>query len=204
MSNNQSNISRRPLLTLMLVLLIFVLPFAGAWFMYNRHVLLPNPVNHGKLISSPISFPRLNLQSIEGNEFTASAVHGKWLLLYYTYVGDKNCYKRLYDMRQVRLALGADSDRVDRLLLLPYSVTPTTYNKIIEHDYSGTLTALLAQNSMEPMNNQRKLMKTVALQPGFLYVADPKGNIILSYSDNADPMGLLKDLKRLLRVSQIG
>ena len=40
-------------------------------------------------------------------------------------------------------------------------------------------------------------------QPGF-FLADPLGNIILSYQGDIDPKKILSDIKKLLRASKIG
>jgi hypothetical protein len=37
-----------------------------------------------------------------------------------------------------------------------------------------------------------------------VYVVDPLGNFMMSYAANAEARGMLKDLKRLLKISQIG
>ena len=42
------------------------------------------------------------------------------------------------------------------------------------------------------------------LQPNRLYISDPMGNIMMSYNDQSEPMAVLKDMQRLLKVSQIG
>ena len=41
------------------------------------------------------------------------------------------------------------------------------------------------------------------VQPGF-FIADPLGNIILSYQGDIDPKKILSDIKKLLRASKIG
>ena len=40
--------------------------------------------------------------------------------------------------------------------------------------------------------------------PGRVYIVDPIGNIMMSYEAEADASGMRKDLKRLLRISQLG
>jgi len=40
-------------------------------------------------------------------------------------------------------------------------------------------------------------------QPGFL-LADPLGNVILSYQGEIDPKKILSDIKKLLRASKVG
>jgi hypothetical protein len=37
-----------------------------------------------------------------------------------------------------------------------------------------------------------------------IYLIDPLGNLMMSYAPGAKPKGLLEDMKRLLRLSQIG
>jgi len=39
---------------------------------------------------------------------------------------------------------------------------------------------------------------------GRSYLVDPLGNLMMSYPADAAPKGMLKDLKRLLRLSHIG
>lgn len=105
---------------------------------------------------------------------------GRWVLLYVSPVCDTLCTQNLYKMRQVRLATGKDQERIVRLL-----VTQSAY--ALPEGYQGTYQEETSQQ----------------IQPG-LYLADPHGNIILYYKKDADPEKLLKDLTRLLRISQIG
>ncbi len=37
-----------------------------------------------------------------------------------------------------------------------------------------------------------------------IYLIDPLGNLMMSYAPGAKPKGMLEDMKRLLRLSQIG
>ena len=37
-----------------------------------------------------------------------------------------------------------------------------------------------------------------------LYVADPRGNLMLRFPENPEPTRMIKDLQRLLRPSRIG
>jgi hypothetical protein len=40
--------------------------------------------------------------------------------------------------------------------------------------------------------------------PGRVFVVDPLGNVMMRYGADATTKGIQKDLKRLLKVSQIG
>ena len=39
---------------------------------------------------------------------------------------------------------------------------------------------------------------------GSTFLIDPLGNLMMSYAPDAKPKGMLEDMKRLLRLSQIG
>lgn len=42
------------------------------------------------------------------------------------------------------------------------------------------------------------------IQPGNIAIIDPRGWLMMQYSNSADPIGILKDLRRLLRLSHVG
>ena len=81
------------------------------------------------------------------------------------------------------------------------------YNgKIVSTRYAlkdANLTPISAKN----LDLLRKKMVEAAInpfiQPGF-FLADPLGNIILSYQGDIDPKKILSDIKKLLRASKIG
>jgi hypothetical protein len=39
---------------------------------------------------------------------------------------------------------------------------------------------------------------------GRIWIADPLGNLVLSYPRDTDPRGMIADLKKLLKLSHIG
>jgi len=143
-----------------------------AKYLYE-HQDVSRTVNYGELLNPPLSLGKIVSKSI-------AEYQGRWVLFYATRVCDTLCTENLYKMRQVRLAVGKDQDRVVRLL-----ITQTAYT--LPEAYQGTYQEETSQQ----------------IQTG-LYLSDPHGNIILFYNKNADPEKLLKDLTRLLRISQIG
>ncbi len=145
--------------------------FLAKYFYEHRDV--SKTVNYGKLLNPPLPLAKIVSKSI-------AEYQGRWVLFYESPVCDTLCTENLYKMRQVRLAVGKDQDRVVRLL-----VTETAYT--LPEAYQGTYQEETSQQ----------------IQSG-LYLADPHGNIILYYNKDADPEKLLKDLTRLLRISQIG
>jgi len=113
---------------------------------------------------------------------------------------DAHCRTGLYDMRQVRLALGKDMDRVKTLLLLD-AIPATEFRGWLAAEHSATVVGVA------DAANRTALIEAFN-QPGrvgeWIYLLDPLGNLLMRYPIDTDPRGLLKDLQRLLKWSKIG
>jgi len=181
--------------TLIGLLLVFVLPMILAWYLYQHPGLLKGHTNHGQLLKPPLQFNQLSLE-----EFDSQSLKGKWLILYLDELPCAlNCQKNLYKMRQVRTALGKESGRVGRLLVLMGSpqALDSLLRERLDKDYVGMQIAFISQTV------RQDFFQKGAAASGF-YLIDPLGNIMLSYPKDVPPEHLFKDLQHLLRISQIG
>jgi cytochrome oxidase Cu insertion factor (SCO1/SenC/PrrC family) len=140
----------------------------------------------------------------DGTRTASDFLQGKWTVVY---LGDgscdERCRKALYLSRQSRIALNKDIDRVQRVFLATGPAIDTAFMASEHPDL------LLAQVGADP-DSQALLAKFPALggvppvQAGRLYLIDPLGNLVLSYSSGAPDKALLTDVKKLLRLSHIG
>lgn len=195
---------KRGRLILVLIALVFVIPLLVAVWMHR--IALQEGVwgssNHGTLIQPPLALKDFLLPTYEGSVFTLGDLKGKWTLLYSApspIECDAQCKQMLYYMRQVRLALNKDMSRVQRVML----ATPeTVWLEDIAKEYEdmhivfdiGGSTSLLQQlgaASADPA------------QAG-IYLIDPLGNAMMVFPPATDPRDMLKDIKKLLRISKIG
>lgn len=130
-----------------------------------------------------------------GQIISAQDFKGKWTLVY---VGsgtcDKRCETLLYYMRQVRSAQGPERDRINRLWMVT--------------DRSEPAAALLAQHpGLKVVRTQDPafLGQFAGAESGIhIYMVDPLGNLMMRFPANPDPSRMIKDLKQLLKASQIG
>ncbi|HKI73433.1 MAG TPA: hypothetical protein VJ998_02255, partial [Pseudomonadales bacterium] len=123
---------RRSRLTLVLIFVIGIVPIASAWIvLYFFPGLIPvNTTNKGVLVKPPIAVDRVS------NLARAQLQKGKWALL--LPVGsdcDKTCQHGLYLARQVNIALGKDSGRVQRILLVRGSEVSQPFNRLLKTEY---------------------------------------------------------------------
>ena len=131
-------------LTLWLILAICVLPFVSAvgLFLYWT----PNQlVNYGDLVD-PKPLPNFFNKDSDKVEELMHASRGKWLLLIVD-SGNCNsiCQKKLYWLRQIRLAQGREMERVGRVWLINDFTQPSDE---LLGEFSGTELIRLADEDL--------------------------------------------------------
>jgi cytochrome oxidase Cu insertion factor (SCO1/SenC/PrrC family) len=159
-------------------------------------------VNRGALISPPRELPQVALPTTEGGSTAVDFLRHKWTLVY---VGsgtcDERCHAALYQMRQVRLALNQDMERVQRLFI----ATEACCNReFLEREHPGLV---VARGDTAAAAGLLKFFPTDAgpvAGAGRIYIVDPLGNLMMAHPRDSNPKYLLEDLKRLLKLSQIG
>jgi hypothetical protein len=183
---------RRSKLSLWLILALCAAPIIGSYIAY--YFWRPSGhVNYGELIE-PRTLPDEPLQMLDGRPFRWRDVRGEWVLLIADRAGcDERCRTKLVYTRQVRLAQGRETGRVERLWLLTDAASPDPRLiaehpglRIVRADSSETVKILPANTSAAER----------------IYVIDPLGNLMMRFPSDPDPRRMLKDLSRLLRHSQ--
>jgi hypothetical protein len=191
---------RRPRRLLIGLALLFFAPLGLAFYLYYGHGRWHpgGRVNAGELVEPARPLPPLALPLLDSGTTDPNFLKGKWTFLYVTSgLCAERCRARLYDTRQVRLALDRDMKRVQRVLIADGDCCDPDFL----HDQHPDLISIRTSREAAPM---------LALLPGAtpdaprVYLVDPLGNVMLSYAGDAKPKGMLEDLKRLLRLSSIG
>ncbi len=195
-----------PWLMLGLLVLVFAGPMLAAWIAVRHEAFRPGgSAVHGSLVDPARPVSTAGLRRLDGSALEQDQLRGRWLMLY---IGaapcGEVCQRSLYNMRQTRLALGEDTHRVRRLLVvtdgttreLPRDVLAAHRGLTVATAEPAALNDFLAQfhvtSGDAPAREQR------------LYVLDPLGNLVLFYAPDANPKGMLEDLERLLKASRIG
>ena len=194
----KSKKSQRSLLALFAV---FVLPLLGAvaLFATRDQLVLTTPVSHGQLIYPAQPVSQFEFNTPTKRLLTKDYLQGKWtFLLYISAVCDLECEAALFKVRQTMRATGKDRNRM-QYLLLSQSTASSAIDQSIQQRHPQLLVGQLMKWETDMDAKQEE-----ALASGYVYVIDPFGNLMMRYDSNATSKGLLKDLKKLLRVSKIG
>lgn len=176
---------------------LFLAPLAIAFLIYyGQGGAGPGrQLNHGELYSParPLHITRLTLA--QGGSAGAEVFRHHWTLLF---VGegrcDARCEKALYDTRQVRLALDRNMLRVQRVFLASGECCRL---EELRREHPDLLIARAAARD-------DALLAQLPGGGGQLYLIDPLSNLVMRYGPEVPAKGLLEDLKRLLKLSQIG
>jgi hypothetical protein len=178
----------------------FVLYYGGDWRPHGH-------TNHGDLVQPLRALPAVSLPTAAGGQTSPRLFIGKWTLIYIG-AGDCNerCRTALIDTRQVRLALGRDLDRVQRVFLYTGECCRGAYDRSrLDREQSDLVSASFEGPTAGQLHSAFPSVGGVpAAHGGRIYIADPLGNLVLSYAADAPRKGLLEDLKKLLKLSHIG
>ena len=179
---------------LLLVASLFVVPVVTAILLYHSVDWRPVVNSRGTLIDPPRTLTVSSLVLADGTTPSADAFQGRWSVIR-PVTGGCGASERalLEELARVRLALDKDADRVQRVLVHDGSCAEDALR-----DDTGDLRVFSAEAGF-----LAQFPPSVDGTSG-IYVADPHGNLMMSYPASGSARGLLKDLERLLRLSSIG
>lgn len=185
--------------------LLFALGFGPmilATIMYYTGWLNPaGHTNQGVLITPPVSVTELNLETLSGEplekRFSAGQADPQWLMVVAASECDSRCEELLYLARQANIALGKNADRVSRAAVL------------------GDITDDLAARLPTEYPLMERLVPTAGAAPTWpaginpeseprIMLIDPFGNVMMHHGPENTGKEILKDLKHLLKLSQVG
>ncbi len=185
---------------LLLLAGLFVAPMLlAAWLYGLTGWRPPGSVSRGELIQPPRPLPLAGLPMAGGGQTPAGFLRGAWTLLY---IGDgscdPDCRQRLASLQQVRRALDKDASRLRRVFLYHGACCDDAW---LRGEQAGLLAASLDDPGATALQVE---LVAAGVVIGGTYIVDPLGNLMMAYAAGTPANSMLKDLERLLRLSQIG
>jgi cytochrome oxidase Cu insertion factor (SCO1/SenC/PrrC family) len=178
---------------LLLLMGLFAVPIVASVLAYNFLHVEPT-ANYGELLSPPEAVTTQRFARPDGSAFRFGDLAGKWILVASdSGACEQACMEKLGTLRVVRLALGRDADRVERVFVVDDATLP---GSAALEPFAGTQVALTPPGITLP--------RGAANDRGRIYLVDPNGNVMLRWALPADRKRMLNDLQRLLKASQIG
>ena len=183
---------------LIMILVVFVAPIAGA-FLYK-----PKSFSNYGDIYSPVRLVKNLTMHGEGGQVDLDSFRRQWVMLV-TAKGEcgEACENNILKIRQLRSMQNNDMVRIRTVFM----------HSGIDQEISSDLDAKyqpMESYHIEPseFNEWTQILKIenapVNAQKDRIYIIDPAGNLMMSYPASAEPALINKDIKRLLKTSQIG
>jgi len=146
--------------------------------------------NQGTLIQPPIL-----LDDIE------TGPGRKWVLIIPVDTScDDVCQRVLYLSRQTHIALGKNTSRVQRVIVTEGSLSAEFEELLKEEHSEAKVIDLAGDNTIVRL----KALVPNGLHKLIVFVMDPNGNVMMYYRPEQGGKPMLKDLKHLLKTSNIG
>lgn len=144
------------------------------------------------------------IQHKDGIPLNLDTIQGKWNVIY---IGgsacDAECHDVLYKTRQSRLAKGKEMSRIRRFYVLNEEAGNTAeLLKFFAEQHPDLIMLTGDKANRQAFIEQFK--PDGQQKANRVYLVDPLGNFMMFYEADFPAKGLIKDLGRLLHVSQIG
>jgi len=188
--------------TFLILAALFLLPFIAAWiyFRFLPQLHPRNFTNYGQLIAPARPLPTLALVDTQGQDVAADALQHKWSLVYVGAAECKDdCRKRLVMFRQIRLALGKDLQRAQRIYIAPDVAAAAKVHDELASDHADLR---FYADTAAPGARASDFFQSP--DPTAIFAVDPLGNWFMIYSGEVDPKGPYGDLHKLMKLSTIG
>ncbi len=155
-------------------------------------------VNKGELINPARPLPTIQALDDAGQPAGDRVMKGRWS---YVYVASDACgaacVDKLYQIRQIRTLLNEKRLRVRRIYLAPTPAAAAAAHAQLAAEHPDLV--FLADTVSA---DYRRFFEGGDAES--LYLVDPLGNWLMRYDSTADPKDILSDIRKLLRISQIG
>ncbi len=189
---------------IVLIAITILIPFGFAWFLAKNTELIRNrpksnyghlitparPMDYAELLQTPVSAAE-SLPEIKGHWVIVQVVSGP--------VCREDCKSTAEKTGRIRIMLNKELSRVRRLLLFPGHADAASAKELAERDPT-----LLMAGLSDVLRQHLEEAVGAPLAEGSLILLDPFANAMMWYEPGFDPYGVLRDLKLLLKNSQIG
>ena len=179
---------------LVAIIILFTAPFLSSWYLVFFTDFKKNDpgVQNGELIIPVVEIGPIETISIGGTE--KQALIGKWTIAgFVDGECDTKCQELLYKIRQLRLALGKNLDKVGRLIF-------SNHESILNFDAE-----FKGQKVVIDSSELERVSQLFSNIPDFdqndIFLIDPYGFVMMRYKRDVEPRKIIKDIERLIKHS---
>ena len=189
--------------TLIIIFALSIIPFAFAWYLAATVSWSGKGTNKGQLISPAVPTARSEFMGFDDfSTKNIKEIRGHWVIinvLTEKECSEEVCQEAIHKTKQLRLMMSKELTRIRRLVLIFSEVDPKKAAQWWKDDLR-----LLRIKPATSLIEKLKTIRKSDIPEGMLFLMDPLGNLMMQYEPGFDPYEVKSDLKKLLRISQIG
>ena len=200
--NSEKNQQAKGRLVLLAMVVFFAAPIILVMAMY-RFDWHPKGQSYGDLIEPvvPIQLTE-KFKDVKTTDVTVESKtlwHDKWSAVILADQCESVCQTRLHDARQIHASLEKDMNRMQRIL-----ITHQQELGNLQQKYPDLIIVNQPIADVDALAKQFNVNGDSAYTSDRVYMVDPLGNLMLSYSSKVKPVEMRKDWVRLLKYSWAG
>ena len=180
---------------------VFLAPFIGGWLAFYVFELRPSSGNYGTLVQPVRQIDWPELQSLDGRRFDGGFGRKWTFLLFSGEACDELCLNNLFYLRQIRTLLGRDTLRLQNVLVTAGSLQPKVAEALRAHPNLVVIENYRGDEFYRQFEIDGE--SRVGAAPK-LYLIDPDQHLMMHYPAEYDHTRVLEDVKKLMKLSQIG
>lgn len=197
--NEQLNKNKR---TIIIIFSMSIIPFCIAWFLSSNDSWMGGGTNNGQLIAPVVATKRNEF--VGHDQFSLENMKelaGHWVIM--NVIPQQNCnavcIEAMHKTRQLRLMMNKDLTRIRRSVLILSEVNAELAKQWWQEDVR-----LLRTKPTASLLEKLKQIRKSGIPDGMIFLMDPMGNLMMQYEPGFDPYKVKSDLRKLLKISQIG
>jgi hypothetical protein len=180
---------------------VFLSPFSIGWLALSVFDIRPESGNYGSLVQPVQKIDWPPLASHDGRQFN-DGFGRRWTFVIFSgrECGER-CFSNLFYMRQIRTLLGKDTMRLQNVLITSAPLNEKLKTYLL--DFPNLI--VIEDNQQRRLYTQFHLqgLGDVGAEPR-MYLVDPDQNLMMHYPPQSDQNRVLEDIKKLMKLSQIG
>jgi len=190
---------RKGRLMLITMLIFFVTPIIAVIAMYKLD-WRPKGESIGELVNPPKLLSMNHaLISSDGSVAPPDLWKEKWSMVYVTANCETTCKNKLQLIRQLHVSLYKEIPRMQRVL-----ITTAQDVSALKQDYPELLILNQPVTEISALSEQFNIGDEPAVSSDRIYLVDPLGHLMMSYTPATAPAEIRKDITRLMRYSWAG
>jgi hypothetical protein len=197
--NKQHKKNRR---IIIFIFAMSIVPFGIAWYLSSNMNWMGSGTNNGELITPVVTTERNELIGFDDfSRKNMDELKGHWVLVNVIPNNDCNtvCQQAIHKTKQLRLMMNKDLTRIRRLVLIIPEINIDSASHWWKDD-ARLIRVKPAASLLEKLKN----IRNGVIPDGMLLIMDPLGNLMMQYQPEFDPYKVKSDLRKLLKISQIG